>query len=545
MVKYIFIWSLIMMQLGFGFLQAQPYNAIEDIRERLDRYTIQPADSLFLLQNERYKQAVLNEDPLEQGLALQRMGQICYQLGLFAQSLNYHLQANEVFQSVNNGDLKANNLNDLGLLLLINNQEQNAKQAYQEALAIYRKKKDQKGTADTYANFGHLYEKLLDYDSAYYYQQEAMKVFETINDLDGIAFVHENMGSIYEDKEQYEQAYFHFSKALSRFEHNGNTAMLIDAYNNIGDVHRKSGRYREALYYTRKAEKLSKEIHAYNRLSSAYRDLGKTYFFLKNSDSTFHYLEQSRALFLNIYTEDSKNQAALLKVLYDLDRKDARIAEMGREKKIATILYVASGAVALLLVALAFVVIRNQRQRIRSERRIREKEKTLSETKQQLMETDLINKKLKEEQMKKTLESKAREITSHTLQAIEKNQLLEEVKWSITEIIKSDGRSYKKELRKLLNKIHQNFNKDVHWEDFRRVFEGINQDFFQQLQKINPDLSSTDIRLVSLIKLNMNTPDIAALLGISTDSLRVSRYRLRKKLHLEQGKSLTAFLQGI
>ncbi|QNL49859.1 tetratricopeptide repeat protein [Olivibacter sp. SDN3] len=528
-----------------GNLRAQHFNAADDIRDRLERYTFQPSDSLFLEENERYKRAILHEDPLNQGMALQRMGQICYQLGLFAQSLNYHLQANDVFQSENNERLKADNLNDLGLGLLINNQEETAKQAYLEALDSYRKQKDQKGIANTYANFGHLYEKVFDYDSAYYYQQEAMKVFEAIGDLDGVAFVHENLGSIYEDKEEYDQAYVHFSKALSRFQHNGNTAMLIDAYNNIGDIHRKSGRYQEALLYTRKAAKLSREISAYSRLSSAYRDLGKTFYFLKHSDSTFHYLEQSRALFLNIYTEDSKNQAALLKVLYDLDRKDARIAEMGREKRIATILYIASGVVALLLVALAFVVIRNQRQRIRSERKIREKEKTLSKTKQQLMETDLMNKKLKEEQMKKTLESKAREITSHTLQAIEKNQLLEEVKWSITAMIKSDGRSYKKELRRLLNKIHQNFNKDVHWEDFRRVFEEINQDFFQQLQKINPDLSSTEIRLVSLIKLNMSTPDIAALLGISTDSLRVSRYRLRKKLRLEQGKSLTAFLQGI
>ncbi|RZL46250.1 MAG: 2-hydroxyacyl-CoA dehydratase [Pedobacter sp.] len=112
-------------------------------------------------------------------------------------------------------------------------------------------------------------------------------------------------------------------------------------------------------------------------------------------------------------------------------------------------------------------------------------------------------------------------------------------------MIKSDGRSYKKELRSLLNKINQNFNKDAYWDDFRRIFEEINQDFFHQLQLINPGLSATDIKFISLIKLNMNTPDISALLGVSIDSLRVSRYRLRKKLKLEQGASLTAFIQSL
>ena len=43
----------------------------------------------------------------------------------------------------------------------------------------------------------------------------------------------------------------------------------------------------------------------------------------------------------------------------------------------------------------------------------------------------------------------------------------------------------------------------------------------------------------------MNAPDIATLLGVSTDSLRVARYRLRKKLKLEQGTSLTAFIQSV
>ena len=39
--------------------------------------------------------------------------------------------------------------------------------------------------------------------------------------------------------------------------------------------------------------------------------------------------------------------------------------------------------------------------------------------------------------------------------------------------------------------------------------------------------------------------DIATLLSVSQDSLRVMRYRLRKKLNMEQGESLTAFIQSL
>jgi len=53
------------------------------------------------------------------------------------------------------------------------------------------------------------------------------------------------------------------------------------------------------------------------------------------------------------------------------------------------------------------------------------------------------------------------------------------------------------------------------------------------------------MRLIALLKMNLDSADIATLLGISTDSLRVSRYRLRKKLNMAQGDNLSAFVQKL
>lgn len=526
-------------------LSAQNPKAINEVNDHLEHISSRPSDAQFLQQSQAYQQAKVKGDDKEQAKALQKMGQICYQMGLFTQSLNYHIKASELYRIGSDELPQAANLNELAMLFLITKQEKEAKQSFLHALSIYQRFNNKKGIATTYANMGHYYEKTLNYDSAYVYQKRAMQVFESIGDAEGVAFVHENLGSIYEDQEQFDQAFFHFFKALDWFELAGNADMLIDAYNNVGDVYRKKGAYQQALQYTRKAESLAKKTKAYSRLSSAYRDLGKTYSFLKNTDSTFHYLELSRTYFLSSYSQDSRNQEALLKVIYGLDRKDIQIAEMERQEKISTVLYISSGIVAILLISIAVVVIRTQRQRIKTEREIGEQDKRILQAEQQLMEAELQNKKLQEGKLQENLHTKAKEITAHTLQTIQKNQLLEDIREALTDMIKSDGRSYKKELRSLLNKINQNFNKDTYWNDFRRIFEEINQDFFQQLQRINPALSATDIKFISLIKLNMNTPDISALLGVSIDSLRVSRYRLRKKLQLEQGASLTAFIQSL
>jgi FixJ family two-component response regulator len=77
------------------------------------------------------------------------------------------------------------------------------------------------------------------------------------------------------------------------------------------------------------------------------------------------------------------------------------------------------------------------------------------------------------------------------------------------------------------------------------TFEKVHHSFFEKLIQRFPDLTAADMRLIALLKINLNNIDIAVLLGISQDSLRVARHRLRKKLRLEQGEDLAGYLVGI
>jgi DNA-binding CsgD family transcriptional regulator len=59
---------------------------------------------------------------------------------------------------------------------------------------------------------------------------------------------------------------------------------------------------------------------------------------------------------------------------------------------------------------------------------------------------------------------------------------------------------------------------------------------------LEANLSPAEIRLCCLLKLNLPSKDIAAILSISPDSLRIARYRLRKKLNLDAKANLNTFL---
>jgi len=58
-------------------------------------------------------------------------------------------------------------------------------------------------------------------------------------------------------------------------------------------------------------------------------------------------------------------------------------------------------------------------------------------------------------------------------------------------------------------------------------------------------LTPNELRLSALIKLNLTIKEIAAIMGISPDSIKTARYRLRKKLNMQTGENLTKFMMDI
>lgn len=68
------------------------------------------------------------------------------------------------------------------------------------------------------------------------------------------------------------------------------------------------------------------------------------------------------------------------------------------------------------------------------------------------------------------------------------------------------------------------------WIQFKKQFRKIYPNFIPLLIKTNPSLTNAEIRLATLLKLNLSTTEISNTLGISADSVRKTNLRLRNKL---------------
>lgn len=509
------------------------------------RLSKQFPDSAFLLLKEMYSQAISRKDRLGTGICLQQMGQICYYLGNYPKALDFHEQADKLFRAEGDKERLAANLNDMGLLYYYNRQMPLSRKQYDEALSIYSQTGNVGGMADTYGRIGHLYEKHQRYDSAFYFQRLALLQYSRIDHKQGMAKIYENMGSIYEDLERFDSSWYYFTNSLQLYEQAGEEVASIEVVNNLGDIYRKTGRYREAIVQTGKALQLAEKTNDLYEKGAAYRDLGKAYDLLHQEDSAYHYLELSRRATLDIYSKENNRQTAFLSVLFDIDKKNDEIVRLENARNMTLIITVAVIIVVILLIVLGWVTISRQRMKIHSERIQSEQNRQMHEAQHELMQVELANKQLQEDKLVQELEVRRKGLTTYTLHVIQKNQLLENLRDRLAFLVKEDKRDQKKQLQQLIQQINQNFNHDQYWDEFRETFGQVHQQFFDSLKRHAEDLTSNDLRLLALIKLNLASGDIATLLGISQDSLRVSRYRLKKKLSLGVEESLTAFVQSV
>ncbi|HEY8969625.1 MAG TPA: tetratricopeptide repeat protein [Puia sp.] len=509
------------------------------------RLSQQFPDSAFLLLKEMYTQSLAKKDQASTAICLQQMGQISYYLGNYPQSLDFHLQADKIFREVGQREQIAANLDDMGILYYYNRQISLARKQYDEALALYSQAGNSEGQATTYGKIGHLYEKQQKYDSAFFYQRLALQQYRRIAHKQGMAKIYENMGSIFEDLEQFDSSRYYFINALQLYDQSGEQVASIEVVNNLGDVLRKTGHYKEAIVQTNKALDLATRTNDLYEKGAAYRDLGKAYHLLGKEDSAYHYLELSRRATIDIYSRENNRQTAFLSVLFDIDKKNDEIVRLENARKITIITTTAIIVVVILLVVLGAVVISRQRLKIRNERLTGERDRQIYQAQRELMQAELQNRQLQEERLIQELEVKRKGLTSSTLHVIQKNQLLENLRDRLGVLVKDDKRDQKKQLQQLIQQINLNFNHDQYWNEFRETFGQVHQQFFDHLKAHCEDLTGNDLRLLSLIKLNLTSGDISTLLGISQDSLRVSRYRLKKKLSLNNGESLTAFVQSL
>jgi len=139
------------------------------------------------------------------------------------------------------------------------------------------------------------------------------------------------------------------------------------------------------------------------------------------------------------------------------------------------------------------------------------------------------------------LETLKEEILSIKTRFIERNLKLIESLKKLKEVAENTSKvEDKNEILKIAHTI-QSESKMANWAEFNNAFVKLYPNFFGVLEGKFPRLSKNETKICAYIKMRMSTKEIADFICAETNSVRIARNRLRKKLELSREDNLKEF----
>lgn len=174
----------------------------------------------------------------------------------------------------------------------------------------------------------------------------------------------------------------------------------------------------------------------------------------------------------------------------------------------------------------------------------KQKEMELATLKAEKLENEINLKKNQIRLKQNQVLMKQNELTASALQIAQKNTML----MKLDSMLQSDYSTFEEAndlIQKLREEIRQNIINEQSWKSFEKQFKRTHHGFNDRLLKKYPSLSPLEVKICSMIALELSSKDIAAILCVEVSSVEVYRYRIRKKLHVASKDALHAVLVDI
>lgn len=445
------------------------------------------------------------EDDEGLGNAMLNLGMVYAELNDFTKALKLYEDAITKFTKLGLDNRIATAFTKMADIFLMQNNLFDANKYLGNALEIHRRNNYTYGMAEVHNRLGKLFFLQDDKEQAYHHIRQSIMQGRDVNDQDGLVSNLILYGRVLQMDEEYSAANDHLKLGLSRATESKLRKYKLEALSALRDLKISEEKYDSAIYY-------------YNLYSH-----------LKDS----------------IFNVEKTNQIAALAFENEIVAKNKEVVLMQERNRADTIIKWGLFAGVIVLTTMSLVVIGGLRQQSKKNKELADRKQELVAINQALAQTALENAKLKQQDLEVELDHRNKELTSYTLNFVQKNEFLNQLQEKILIAKHGTAEEKTKVIDQLSRDIKQFNTIDNDWEDFKRHFEEVHTNFYSNLKSRHPDLSANDLKICALTRLNLNTKETAAMLGISPESAKTARYRLRKKLGLSPEEELLDYFLGI
>ncbi|EAY27388.1 tetratricopeptide repeat domain protein [Microscilla marina ATCC 23134] len=493
---------------------------------------------------------------------------VAYQnMGYYSRALKYHQQSLTVAENFGDTTIVALNYGKIGNVYKSLGNYTQALQYYLRAVKIDKRLGNKYGLGSNYVAMGECYHQLNEFFHAKQVYQNALSISKKTNEQSTQSAAYQGLANVYLSQKQYKVSEKYFRKALHLRKKTKENALLSETLLGLGTVAYEQKKYDKVLVFTKegmaKAQKSAR--------LAAIRDVAalsaKTYEALKDFKKAYTHYQLYKQM------EDSLvNKEIIRKISQAEDQYKYRkyqdsltTARQQAEKRFETQiqqqkltnrlrLYIAIASLLAMTLLLIGVAVWNKQKRKHILQNL-----VLKETQKELLEEQILRKEIEEvalreqlhidEKIKEifqvNLESKDHELTKQALYLVQKQQLIETWSQELTELIKQAKGTVKDNIQTLNKQMKKEVKATEAWNNFTQTFELAHPSFYKKLKTSFPELTTYELKLSALIRLNLDTYDIAEFMNISPESARKAKLRLRKKMNLPSTEALREYFRNM
>ena len=295
----------------------------------------------------------------------------------------------------------SNSYKNLGLLYLFTNDSVKAIENLQRSLNISLKIKNKRSTAYTLKGFGNLYMQLNNFEKALNYQLWALKIFEEIKENKEISFTLSDIGDTYKSMKKYLVALKYFKKSINIKLNINDKYYRAYLFINIGNTFLDLNKYDSAYVYIKQAEMITKNGYDIGIRCMVYEAYSSYYSMTGDYEKAFEYQKVFKVASDTIFHNQNNERINQLKVKYEIDEFETEnqllkqnnvIQKFAIEKQ--TYLRNTFIAISILITILVLFVFYRFLLKQKANKVLSEKNKQISDQKNQLEEAYATKDKL-------------------------------------------------------------------------------------------------------------------------------------------------------
>jgi len=485
---------------------------------------INPVIILFLILifavscNKEIPETIINKSNSlnDESTTYRNLGDEQWHLGNYQEALNYFTKAYKKVKASGDEKETATLLNNLGLVHWRLENNTAAMECYTESAALAEKNGMTRLLGLTHTNRALILKEQRNFDAAFTQNNEAIRLFREIDQPKDLAVAYNNQGQIYRYSGAYDEALKFYLLSLEECEKINNKEGKAIAYQNLSNIYAKQGNKKEALNAARKCLELSYLVKSKVRISEGLEELSHNYDLFKMPDSALYYFKKHNEVEKSIMKANQSKILSQYQANLGIEVKNLRIKNLQNEKKITNdrVIFIGACAIIVLLISAFFIY------RYLSVIKFRKKQ----------LELELEN-------SKQLIQIKEEDLKTYIIDLTHKNNIISQLQEPDKEVKDIDY-----DVSELLE---QKIITDDGWDKFKKRFAEIYPDFFSKIKKSGIPVTEAEVRILVLMTLKLNGNEMANTLGISPQSVRACKMRLKKKLQLSNYESVETYLQNI